>query len=303
MNQNEYIELCNGLEEMAEKYKNLQTSDLVRDGKRVQDYKGLLKKGRIWTLLKRLLRHNNEVDTYIQDTWELPYYPNDYRADKKIAVYTALFGKYDNLPEPIICPNNIEYYVFTDGEVSEGSKWNKIDITPFEDKIGSLNNAEKNRFFKILPHKVFQNYEYSIYVDANVLIVSDLTPMIKTLDTFPIAMFLHKNRDCVYEEAKACIIKGKDSPERIKKHIFLLEQHDVPHHYGLLEATLIVRKHNEDKCQKLMQCWWEEFLEESKRDQLSLIDTLWNNKIPVETIGVLGNNLLKCNKFIVLPHN
>ena len=36
-----------------------------------------------------------------------------YFSDKKIAVYTALFGQYDTIKEPCIHPDNIDYYIFT----------------------------------------------------------------------------------------------------------------------------------------------------------------------------------------------
>lgn len=300
----EYVQMCMGLEIMAEKYKSLQISDAMREGKRLQEYRDLFKQLRIGELIRRLLKHNHNIDSFLaKESWEQHYAPEDYKNDQKIAIYTALFGNYDTLPDPIIKPHNIDYYIFTDKEVPAESKWIKLDTRRYFSDNVKLSNIEKNRFFKMQPHLLFPEYNYSIYVDANVLVVSDLTPMIKTLDDFPLAMFHHKNRDCVYEEAAACIIKGKDDTERLQKHVKLLEEHGVPHHSGLLEATVIVRKHHDKLCKDIMTEWWDEFLVESKRDQLSLIDVLWMNGVQIDSVGVLGNNLLRCNKFIILPHN
>lgn len=299
-----HMEMCEGLGKMTELYKNLQSSDVVRDGKRVRDYKRLLKHLKIKEIISRIVKRNDNYDRFFtEDVWVIDSCLEDYYPNKRIAVYTALFGRYDCLPEPIIDPVNVDYYVITDLEIPNNSRWKKIDPMSYMDGNLKMSNVEKNRYFKMMPHICFSSYDYSIYVDANVLITSDISPLIKTLDCFPIAMFLHKNRDCVYEEARACIDKGKGLKEELEKHIKLLKEHGVPRHFGLLEATVIVRKHHDNLCKHLMEYWWNEFQNASKRDQLSLVDTLWMNKISVKQVGVLGNNLFKCNKFIVLPHN
>ena len=48
-----------------------------------------------------------------------------------------------------------------------------------------------------------------------------------------------------------------------------------PEHYGLYEANVIIRKHNNKSVIDLMEYWWSEILNNSHRDQLSLNYVIW----------------------------
>ena len=72
--------------------------------------------------------------------------------------------------------------------------------------------------------------------------------------------------------------------------------------WGLLEASIIARKHADPRCVELMEAWWEAFLANSRRDQISLIDTLWKAGIEPGRVGVLGSNLQRCDLFLQMRH-
>ncbi len=298
--QNTYTEMCQALEKLAGEYKAIYQSSEYQNGIRLKTYMDLLKQLKIIDIIKRLLNRNGKLDVILNQKdnnvdW------NNYFLDKKVAVYTAIFGHYDSLFEPLVAPNNIDYFAFTDFEIPTGSKWKRLDPLCFLPNK-SLSCNEKNRFFKMLPHRFFDPYDYSVYVDGNVMIVSDVTALTYALEQFPIAMFTHKNRTCVYKEAKACIRKQKEKKHNLERHINYLKSNGVPEDLGLLEATVIIRNHHDQRCVDLMEMWWKEFMEFSKRDQISLIDCLWRSKIDISSVGILGNNLFKCNLFIIVKH-
>ncbi len=224
-----------------------------------------------------------------------------FRGDR-IVVYTALFGDYDVLREPLFHPDNIDYFVITDREIPKNSLWMKSDLSGIPQEI-RRDPVLCNRWCKMHPHVLFPGFRYSIYIDANIWVLSDLTPLIATLDRFPVAMFRHKHRDCVYEEVEACIRQKKADPASLKAHEELIRSHGIPEHWGLLEASVIPRKHGDLRCVSLMEAWWEAFRQNSKRDQISLIDCLWTAGIEPARIGVLGSNLQKCDLFLQLSHN
>lgn len=302
MKDENYIEMCFSLENMAGMIKKVKTSKEYKNGVRLQSYMNLIKKGKILEIIKRLT-HNTSALNLILDTEDFQFDNSSekFQSTERIAVYTALFGNYDKNEAPMIHPENIDYYIITDINIPKNSGWKIINPSRYLPNK-EMTNIEKNRFFKMLPNVVFADYKYSIYVDANVLIVSDLTPMVNAMGGFPLAMFKHKNRDCVYEEAEACLKKKKDSRENLERHIENLKANGVPKHAGLLEATVIVREHNNERCIDLMNQWWNEFCNYSRRDQLSLRDVLWVNKVSLDDVGVLGNNLFECNKFLINSH-
>lgn len=225
-----------------------------------------------------------------------------YVREQRIAVYTALFGPYDLLREPMLRPDNIDYYILTDQEIPEGSVWERIDATGIIPDEFQDDPVLCNRWCKMHPHLFFNDYQYSVYLDSNIWVFSDLTPLTVSLDTYPIAMFRHKKRDCVYDEVHACLEQNKDKKDSLKAHLAVVRSHGVPKDWGLLEASVIARKHSEPDCVVLMDAWWEAFIKNSRRDQISLVDCLWVKGIQPYVIGVLGDNLQKCDLFLQMGH-
>lgn len=225
-----------------------------------------------------------------------------YVREQRIAVYTALFGSYDLLREPLLRPDNIDYYVLTDQGIPDGSVWERIDVTRIIPDEYQGDPVLCNRWCKMHPHLIFKDYQYSVYIDSNIWVFSDLTPLAAGLDTYPVAMFRHKKRDCVYDEVQACLDQEKDTKESLKAHLEVVRSHGVHKDWGLLEASVIARKHFEPECVALMDAWWESFIRNSRRDQISLIDCLWAKGIQPYVIGTLGDNLQKCDMFLQLDH-
>ena len=117
------------------------------------------------------------------------------------------------------------------------------------------------------------------------------------------AMHQHVLRDCIYEEAEACILYGKGNPKKLGEQINRYKQEGFPEKYGMLEATVIIFNLKSQECKKLMSEWWKEFLNsDSKRDQIALPYILWKNKYQISDVGYLGNNVYKNPKFQVESH-
>lgn len=297
-NKDKQIENCiTGCEKLTSEYKKILNSEEYKLGEKIIFYKTLLKNHKYLTILKKLFFRTKKYDKYLNEN---EIFFSSHQSSKKIAVYTAIFGKYDNILEPIIKPDNIDYYIITDQNIPSNSAWKKIDNN---DALNNLkSNIEKNRYCKMFPNQFFNNYDYSIYVDGNVLITSDLTPLIKTLDEYPISMHSHKNRNCVYDEIDACIKKNKGNKSELINHKKLLLANNVPLNFGLLEATVIARKHHDSVCKSIMNQWWNEFIKYSKRDQISLIDVIWKNNVDIKKIATMGDNIFKNNMFIIFSH-
>lgn len=262
---------------------------------------------RKWKAFGRIIKTQiqNECTSYKKIRKDMPVFSPDfeklYFSDKRIAVYMAVFGGYDSLKEPLFSPDNVDYFIFTDEKVKADSKWKKI---PYEVYVNDPNmtGTEKNRYLKMFPHLLFQNYEYSVYIDGNVQVMADFTPLAMQTDNFPVAMHLHKDRDCVYEEIRACLNKNKDTKQALLKHCAVLQDIGVPEHWGLLEAPVIARRHHDPVSIKMMETWWKCFWSGSRRDQIALIQSLWLLKTPPQMLGGLGDNVLASSRFIWEAH-
>lgn len=255
----------------------------------------------------RLVRQDRSVTEIhggvaVPSPGELSYPAERYFRNGRIAVYTALFGNYDHMLQPMIRPDNIDYFILTDREFSDGGAWQYLDPARFVPAEFRRDPILCNRWCKMHPHLLFPEYDVSLYLDSNLLVVSDLTPLVTALDHFPVAMFRHWKRDCVYREVQACLDARRDTRENLKRHEERLRDQKIPEGWGLLEAPVIARQHHEARCISLMEHWWDNFLSGSRRDQLSLIETLWQQGIEPEQIGTLGPNLYRCNLFVKTTH-
>ena len=215
---------------------------------------------------------------------------------KKGVIYTSIVGNYDPLLEHCYIMEDWDYICFSESKaiVQNHTIWKIIVLPSNEIK----NNIRLSRLPKILPHRFLTEYEYSIYLDANINILDDtlekrVNQLIKK--NVKIAIAPHPQRDCVYEEAQVCIKSGKDKKSIIEKQIKeIYTLNNFPTHFGLYQNNLIYRKHND--LVELDQLWWDIYMKYSRRDQLSLVYALWRTGILCENLFEQGFNIRESPK-------
>lgn len=294
IDQQKYTELINTIKLLNSEKKSLISSQEYKLGSSVlqkikqienMQLKQILNSIRANITTRRSRKH---ITVFPKDRADLP---SNYFSEKKIAVYTCITGKYDEPMDPLIFPDNCDYYIVTDRPEENRSCWKAIDIQSLGESVGALSNAEQNRFVKMHPDIVFPEYEYSVYVDGSIRICTDLTECVNRISNHGMAFYAHDLRDCVYDEINACLLVGKITENEFIEHTNYLKSSDMPAHYGLPACGIIARKHNDAICKKIMGEWWEEYLSHAKRDQLNLPLVLHNNHISVCEVTTLGNNM------------
>lgn len=216
----------------------------------------------------------------------------NYFSSEKIVVYTSIFGNYDQVAEPLFCPDNCEFVIITDNEVPGESKWERYDLSRLDNSFNKLTNVQKNRYCKMLPFRLFPEVKYTVYVDGNIQPVSDFTQFINVPMKYGIAFHNHKARNSVYQEADACKTLKKASSDDINELVVYLRDNRFPDKYGMVECNMIVRNNTCETMKKVMQEWWEQFnTHKVKRDQLTLPYVCWKNNIHISDIAVLGENI------------
>lgn len=211
-------------------------------------------------------------------------------------VYTAVFGDYDNV-SPVKPEWKCDFICFTDNPNLVSNGWKIIHIN-----LDEHSPAYLNRKYKILPHKYLSSYDYSLYIDGNIVLKQDPTILFeKYLKDKIMAIAKHPTRCCIYEEARSCINLGLSDQNETTQQMEKYLKEGFPRNYGLTVNNIIFRSHKKETTIKLMDDWWHEFNHGGKRDQLSLSYLLWKNKL---TIGVIDELAWKKNKFFsVKSHN
>jgi len=198
----------------------------------------------------------------------------------KIAIYTSIFGNKDNLKEQIKF-DNVDYYCFTDNKELKTNTFT-IKYVP----ATSVDSVRSAKIFKILPHIFLKDYEYTIWIDGNIIITSRFLELLEYLKEGDMALYKHPDRDCVYQEAAACVKRNKDNHLTVKMQIKQYHKEGYPQHNGLNTAGVILRRNSSENVQKINMAWWEEIKNHSRRDQLSFNYVLWKNKLNIVTIDL-----------------
>jgi hypothetical protein len=233
----------------------------------------------------------------------------------RTVVYTAIFGGYDELHQPVPQTAPCDFICFTDGKLPRRvGAWRivrvKTDHTQhprMQAKRFKLRNHEVfpggRLAFKYAPFSRRWKIDASIWIDANRRIKSPdfVTDMRNALGGRPWAMFAHPDRNCIYEEAAVSLqmekYRGLPINEQINSY-----RSTVPEHGGLYACTVIVRAEPASaSLDRLQKAWWAENLKWSYQDQISLPFVLRQNP-GCEPQHIPGN--LWANKwFDEMPHN
>jgi len=200
----------------------------------------------------------------------------------KIAIYTCITEGYDPLVDPSYVDPEVKYLAFISGkEKTQSSVWDVVNIG-IDPNLGPVKTARK---VKILAHEFIPDFDYSIWVDGNIDIVGDVRSLITGAN---IPLFLgprHPFRNCIYSEGNACIKHKKDSAGVIKKQLMGYREQGYPENFGLIETNILFRRHKSPSIVGLMENWWNEVKNKSRRDQLSLNYSIWRTGSDcVETI-------------------
>lgn len=192
-------------------------------------------------------------------------------ANNEIVVYTAIFDNHDFLLQPNVQPENTDFICFTDNDKNARGIWESRIINDYDISPKLMSGRVKT-----LPHKYFPDYKYSIWVDGNIHIIGGIIDLIdKKLGDSNLAVPSHPERDCLYDEAEACIKNEKADTEKIRSQMESYQEAGFPENFGLSETRIILRKHNEDDIIEAMETWWDEYQKGAERDQLSFEYAAW----------------------------
>lgn len=192
----------------------------------------------------------------------------------KKVIYTCITGGYDTLKDPLIIEEGWDYVCFTDSQTLTSTTW-QFRVIP--DELTHLDKTRQQRIIKVRPHIYLPEYDLSVWVDGNITINFQVDKLVNSItdDEHSVYLKQHPSRHCIYKELIACTKLHKDDPDLMAKQVERYKLEGFPNDYGLSENNVIIRKHKDELCIKLMDTWADEIINGSKRDQLSLFYCIW----------------------------
>lgn len=206
----------------------------------------------------------------------------------KIAIYTCVAGGYDNIREPKEKEPNCDYYLISD-DVAFGNLYKWINIDTIVPDV-NMTPKDKNRYCKLHPHKLFPEYDFTIYIDGSIQIIKPISHNISKIGKTGLAIHRHRERDCIYSEGIFLCWLGAVKKDELIRDITRYIDAGVPRHFGLFECGMIVTDLHNQLSKELYENWYDEYMKGVKRDQQALIYTLWNMTLSVDDIGDLGEH-------------
>lgn len=181
---------------------------------------------------------------------------------KNIVVYSAIIGTIDDLQVDQKW-GEADWVLFTDQPYA-GGKW-EVREPVFKDS----STRRTARYHKTSPHKLFPEYEYSIWIDGTIELLCTPESLVKKyLKYADLAVLNHPDRSCVYKEAEVCKSMGLDSADLIDRQMEKYKKEGYPRNNGLAETKVVVRR-NCPEANEFNGLWDKEIKENSLRDQLS----------------------------------
>lgn len=237
---------------------------------------------------------------------------------RRVCIYTAIYGAYDDLkvqPEQTV---DCDFICFTDDPTLSSPNWLVIHLKNWIE--GSSQARLQSKYPKILSHHFFaapslnpltlvsycvrhiRPYDYTIWIDGSVQIKQKTfaEEAISHVGDYGLAMFIHPERACVYDEANACLEYAKCESQPLLEQVGHYRRSGYPPDNGLMATGMIVRDARKKMLHKVDEDWWVETVKYITRDQVSLPYVLWKNGYDYDKINL---NLWENDLFEVMPHN
>lgn len=222
----------------------------------------------------------------------------------KYIVYTCITKKYDWLLPPLCQEPGIKYICFTDTPDISPNGW---EIMPVSESLNHLPPNFINRHYKLFPHLYLPESKWSVYVDGNIRILSNIQDLIYQVRDKGAVMGCprHPLRDNIKDEIEACFRLNKFSENDKKLIDKQLEDYlsvGMPNNAPLSANYIIVRNHSDRCVQEAMQLWWDQLQRYTKRDQISLPFVVWKKVVPFTLVNCAESDSEDLCYFVRVQH-
>ena len=192
------------------------------------------------------------------------------------AIYAVITGNYDTIKPPLVLTPGADYFLFTNNlTIKDAGVWKVVHI-PSLNIVGRTereNNILLSRKVKMLPHEYLpEGYEWSLYIDADMLIKRPLTELLDSLKGHTLmAACRHSYCASIREEINDLINKGMVDAKQVEAQWKQYVEWGFKDDLGISENGILIRKHNNVRVKELMELWWNEYQQGCLRDQVSLM--------------------------------
>lgn len=182
--------------------------------------------------------------------------------------YTAIFGNYEELKDPLVITPGWRYVCYTDQPL-KSDVWCVVQSTILQNQ----ESTRKARAYKIVPHSEVLEHDKSIWVDASFTINFDLNDFWNKHFKSPMTVFPHPWRKNVYDEINACIAREAAPSPDLENQRLTYKVAGLPNDSPVIMSGILLRE-NTEQVRQLCELWWKQ-IQLSTRDQVGFAFAEW----------------------------
>ncbi|MDR1604924.1 MAG: glycosyltransferase [Gracilibacteraceae bacterium] len=202
----------------------------------------------------------------------------------KKVIYTVITGQYDCLFPPLAQQPGWDLLCFTDDPGLKSDFWSVRPLPPLAELEATAGDPVRQaRLVKILAHRFLAAYDYSVYIDANRVLLEPLDHFVTEGAEALLCLEGAANDPCAAGEAlldarpddDPCLVEDPAVPaaaeaDLLRAQIARWRAAGLPRGCGCPATALLGRRHNEAAVAAVMEAWAREVLEGSAWDELAL---------------------------------
>lgn len=216
-----------------------------------------------------------------------------------LVIYTAIFGPIrDQLQPPRNIPEDVLLHAYVDNVTEPTKHSSGWEMRPAV-WLHPTNPRLRSRRHKLLSHQLYPDADVTLWLDGCLTPVANPHKLVEQhLGTHDLCLFKHMQRNCLYQEAEACVRLKKDRPEVLRALVNRYKAEGYPYNSGLVETTAVLRRHT-DAIISFNEEWWHELKNNSIRDQMSFNYVAWRRGIKY---AAFPGNRVRSPHFQWRPH-
>jgi hypothetical protein len=198
----------------------------------------------------------------------------------EVALYSALYGRYDWV-KPLPQKLGVAAYLFTDQRNLIAPGWEVVyvphGIATLRGKPEITSPMLAHKFWKCHPHLAVPDASVTLWIDASMEVMVDdyVGRCLQALELDEWACVRHPSRGCIYPEAEySATLTWRYDGESILGQAAFYRSIGYGPGLGLIATGANVRRHT-DTVIDVSEQWWQECINWSHQDQLSLPVLFW----------------------------
>lgn len=218
----------------------------------------------------------------------------------KVVVYTVIIGGYDNLRNHVDLPYDFIAYIDDKSIIPVNTNWQIRDI-PEEYTHSNISAKRLSTLLKMIPHKLFPEYDISVYIDGKLSINENIQILLDLeYDENRLLSNKHPVRQCLYDEIDKLRRLGWENENVCNEVECLFKKVHYPKNYGMIDTCMMIRRHNDPYVIEIM----EENISLLDKYNITLHELMFNYVLwkQSKTVSVIPYDNYTSKFFTQYPH-